>query len=214
MGSVLLLYRRTKLIGIFTLLPVMVNICLLNFFYGFDTGEKVHALVLFGGLLYLLFEEYPRLLAFFLAKPAPPVLQFRGRILRNTVRLSVLFLPVLLISGFHFPRQNPVLGGRYRVTRLWMNEAELYPGNCSDSMFSRVYFEGDDHCTFLYRNDERMRLGSFTYDRKSGLVRVSWHYPAGAGDTLVAQVLSVPGGLGLEGRMGKVPVRMELSRMP
>jgi len=140
-GSVMLLYRRTKLLGVFTLLPVMVNICLLNFFYGFETGEKVHAVVLLLGLLYLLFEEYPRLAAFFLARPAPPVLQFRGRGLRNFVRLSVLFLPVLFISGFHFPKQDPVLGGRYSVARQWVNEAEISPADCGDSVVSRVYFD-------------------------------------------------------------------------
>jgi hypothetical protein len=214
LGSVLLVYRRTKLIGVFTLLPVMVNICLLNFFYGFEIGEQVHAVVLLLGLLYLLFEEYPGLAALFLAKPKPPVLQLRGRALRNIVRLSVLFLPVLLISSFQFPKPDPVLGGRYRVTRLWMNEVELSPGNCSDSVMERVYFDPGGHCTVIYHGGEKMRLGEFVYDRNSGLVRVSWHYPAGASDSLEARVRVISGGLGLEGKMGKAAVRMELERKP
>jgi hypothetical protein len=213
-GSVLLLYRRTKLIGVFTLLPVMVNIFLLDIFYGFEAGETVHAAVLLLGLLYLFLEEYPRLAAFFLAKPGPAVLQFKGRSLRNWVRLSVLFLPVLLISGFHFPRENPVLGGRYTVTRLWMNEAEISPGNCSDSVFSRVYFEGEKQVAMLCHDGEKMRLGTFHYDRKSGLVRVSWHFPAGLTDSLEARVRVIPGGIELDGRMGKRPIRMELARKP
>jgi hypothetical protein len=213
-GSVLLVYRRTKLIGVFTLLPVMVNICLLNFFYGFEIGEQVHAVVLLLGLLYLLFEEYPRLAALFLAKPKPPVLQLKGQRLRTIVRLSVLFLPVLLISGFHFRKLDAVIGGRYRVTRLWVNEAEFSPGNCSDSVMERVYFDRGDQCTVMYHGGEKMRLGEFVYDRNSGLVRISWHYPAGVTDSLVARIRAIPGGLGLDGRMGKLPVRMELEREP
>jgi len=211
-GSVLLVYRRTKLIGVFTLLPVMVNICLLNLFYSFETGEQVHAVVLLLGLLYLLFEEYPRLSALFLAKPKPPVLQLKGRTFWNIVRLSVLFLPVLLISSFHFPKPDPVLGGRYRVTRLWVNEAELSPGNCSDSLIERVYFDRGDHCTLLYHGGEKMRLGEFVYDRNSGLIRISWHYPAGMTDSLEARVRVFSGGLEMDGRMGKLPVRMKLER--
>jgi len=213
-GSVLLLYRRTKLIGVFTLLPIMVNISLLNISYGFEAGEVVHALVLLLGLLYLLFEEYPRLAALFLARPMQPVLQFRGRILRNAVRLSVLFLPLLLISTFHFPRQNPVIGGRYEVTRLWMNEVPVPPADCGDSVFSRIYFDRGDDCAFVGNGFGKMWLGNFIYDEKSSLVRVSWHYPAGARDTLVAKIRPIPGGLGLVGRLGKLPVRMELARKP
>jgi len=214
LGSVLLLYRRTKLIGVFTLLPVMLNICLLDIFYGFEAGEVVHAVVLLLGLLYLLFEEYPRLAAFFLARPAPSVVTIRGRGLRNIVRLSVLFLPVALISSFHFPKKDPVVGGRYVVSRYWINERELSPGNCSDSVVERVYFDRGDHCSVIYHGGEKMRLGNFVYDQKSSLVRVSWYYPAGANDTLTARVRVFPGGIGLDGKMGNRPIRMEVTRRP
>ena len=213
-GSVLLMYRRTKLIGVFTLLPVMLNICLLNIFYGFEAGEVVHAVVLLLGLLYLFFEEYPRLAAFFLAKPASSVLEFRGRGLRNFLRLSVLFLPVLLISSFHFPGKDPVLGGRYRVSRLWINEVDILPGDCSDSVMERVYFDRGNECTVFYHGGEKMRLGNFVYDPNSSLIRVSWHYPAGSNDTLTARVRVFSGGIGLDGKMGNRPVRMELERKP
>lgn len=213
-GSVLLLYRRTKLIGVFTLLPVMVNICLLNIFYGFEAGEVVHAVVLLLGLLYLLFEEYPRLAAFFLARPAPSVLSFRGRGLQNIVRLSVLFLPVVLISSFHFPGKDPVLGGRYAVSRIWINEVDILPGDCSDSVMERVYFDRGGQCTVFYHGGEKMRLGNFVYDPNSSLVRVSWYYPAGSNDTLTARVRVFPGGIGLDGRMGNWPIRMQLARKP
>jgi hypothetical protein len=126
----------------------------------------------------------------------------------------VLFLPVVLISGFHFPRENPVLGGRYVVTRCWINDTILSPGNCGDSVVSRVYFDRGDHCTWVCRDTEKMRLGNFIYDEKSSLVRVSWYYPVGARDSLVARVRPVPGGLGLDGRMGEMPVRLELARKP
>ena len=45
-------------------------------------------------------------------------------------------------------------------------------------------------------------------------MRVSWHYPAGLTDTLFAGVRLLASGFILDGRMGKTPVRMELTRTP
>ena len=132
-----------------------VNTCLLNIFYGFEAGKVVHALVLLLGLLYLLLEEYPRLVAFFLAKPAAPVLQVRG-----------------------------------------------------------VYFDRRHQRKVFYYDGEKMRPGNFVYDPKSSLVRFPWHYPAGANDALTAGVGVFSGEIGLDGKMGDRPIRMELERKP
>ena len=50
-GAFLLMFGRTRLFGTIFLLPVVLNIVLLNIFYGFEAGDTVHAVVLLIGLI-------------------------------------------------------------------------------------------------------------------------------------------------------------------
>jgi len=64
-GACLLMFRRTRLFGAIFLLPVVLNIVLLNIFYGFDAGDTVHALILLVGLSCLILVHWRRLVAVF-----------------------------------------------------------------------------------------------------------------------------------------------------
>ena len=87
LGSFLLVFSRTQLTGIFILLPVVLNIVLLNACYHFEWGESIQALILLTALLYLLLSEYPRLVEFFFrAKTRPPPAPVRSRLLKNGIR--------------------------------------------------------------------------------------------------------------------------------
>ena len=64
-GGMLLLFRRSALLGASILVPVMVNILLINIFFTIAAGaEMVAALVLISSLL-LLWQERQRLIAVF-----------------------------------------------------------------------------------------------------------------------------------------------------
>ena len=66
-GSILLLFRKTSLLGVAVLLPVMVNILLINVFYDIATGAFLNSVLFTLGLLYLLLLRWSDLKAVFLS---------------------------------------------------------------------------------------------------------------------------------------------------
>jgi hypothetical protein len=53
-GAILLLFRRTTLFGVVILLPIMLNIVLINLFYHIAAGAFMNSVLFTLGLLYLL----------------------------------------------------------------------------------------------------------------------------------------------------------------
>ncbi|MBQ4822559.1 hypothetical protein [Aquimarina sp. MMG016] len=64
-GSLLLLFSRTKIIGILLLLPIMANIVLFDLFYQVHRGATINAIVFLVILIGLLFFEKQKLLQVF-----------------------------------------------------------------------------------------------------------------------------------------------------
>lgn len=97
-GAMLLLFHRTRLAGVFVLLPVLANILLMDIFYQIGASVVVHASIMLSGILYFLFIEYNRLKEFFFAaKNQLPSLQL-SKYLKIAIRLSIIFIPLLLIA--------------------------------------------------------------------------------------------------------------------
>ena len=53
-GAMLLLFHRTRLLGVFILLPVLANILLMDIFYQIGYSVVVHASIMMAGILYFL----------------------------------------------------------------------------------------------------------------------------------------------------------------
>jgi len=62
-GALMLLFRRTRLAGVFILLPVLANILLMDIFYQIGISVVVHASIMMAGLLYSRYlpKRYPQL---------------------------------------------------------------------------------------------------------------------------------------------------------
>jgi hypothetical protein len=96
LGSFLLIFRHTQLIGVITLMPVMLNILLINIIYGLPINVLIHSLTIMAGLLYRLFLHYDRLVVFFLRETGnQPRIVMQRRQAKNRIRLSVGVIPLL-----------------------------------------------------------------------------------------------------------------------
>jgi hypothetical protein len=224
LGSFLLVFNRTRLVGIFVLLPVVLNIVLLNACYHFDWGESIQALELLLALLYLLFSEYGRLVEFFFrARSGVAGIRMRSPLLKNGVRLSVVFVPLLLIAHYGPPDKNPWLTGKYRVGHLRINQRDTAVHSCADSILTTVYFDQGNECLFEYNGQQRRVYGIYRLDAGKNKMTVLWHYPKNVHDTLVATLTASGGGAGrgsgdgagtqswiIAGKMGKDSVEMTL----
>lgn len=95
-GSILLLFRRTILLGVATLLPVMSNILLINLFYGISPITCFTALVINLGLVYLLLERKEDIIALF--KQYKSTLPSVGNnTLRTMARIFCIVIPCIFI---------------------------------------------------------------------------------------------------------------------
>jgi len=97
-GAMLLLFHRTRLAGVFVLLPVVANILLMDIFYQIGASVVVHASIMLSGILYFLFIEYKRLREFFFTtKNQLPSLHL-SKFFKIAIRLSIIYIPFLLIA--------------------------------------------------------------------------------------------------------------------
>lgn len=95
-GSVLLLFRKTVLIGAIILFTLMLNLVLVNFFYQMNAGALTQSILITIGLIYLILLDYKRLLAFFIMNKESMYQRFEISInFKNIMRALVLIISLL-----------------------------------------------------------------------------------------------------------------------
>ncbi|MDB5279540.1 MAG: hypothetical protein JWR61_4495 [Ferruginibacter sp.] len=70
-GAMLLLFHKTRLVGVFMLLPLLANILLMDIFYEIGYSVVIHAFIMMAGLVYFMFIEFNRLKEFSLQQRTP-----------------------------------------------------------------------------------------------------------------------------------------------
>jgi hypothetical protein len=119
-GAILLLFRRTTLLGAVVLLPVLVNIVLINLFYNIDSGAFMNSILFTLALCFLLYLRRQELIALFLRRdPGPEPVRLSW--LKNLLRLLVVggafgFLYYFVRNLHHSP-----LEGKWNVDSLVRN---------------------------------------------------------------------------------------------
>ena len=95
-GSCLLLFRRTLLLASMVLLPVMLNIALINIFYNMNAGALLQSVVITLALVFLLLKERKKLVVFFLQTASSlPSMHIKNIPLKTVLRLSAIVLSLL-----------------------------------------------------------------------------------------------------------------------
>jgi hypothetical protein len=215
-GGLLLLFRRTRLLGVLTLLPVLVNIVLVDYFYQMPVGVLWQALIHLTALLYLLGLDAERLVPVLLPPPAQlPRLVLRRPLVRHLARYSVVYVPLLLLSVHEFPDTYPQLTGKYAVRNVQFNGQSLVARSCQDSVLTTVYLDIDHDCVFEFNDTKRRLYGNYTYEAGRRQLRVVWRRPTPRPDTLTATLTpATSGNLLATGQLGAQSVRFTLVKTP
>jgi hypothetical protein len=172
-GALLLVFRRTRLAGVFVLLPILANILMMDIFYAI--GAQMHAAIMMLGVLYFLFIEFNRLREFFFAaKDRLPDVHL-SRFLKMAIRLSIIYVPLLLIAMHGKPDKHPQLTAKYEVTQLKIGQQVLYGTSCADSLLTVVYFDVKNGCVFEFNTPQRRWNG--TYSKENDQLRINWRSP-------------------------------------
>ncbi len=143
-GSILLLFRRTRLLGASILFPAMANIVLINKYYYISPAAYTAALFFTLGLAYLLLLDFEKIkTCFFSLGQEFTRYNFTGSILKNILRVATLSLSfglIWLYANDHTPNTT-FLKGVWLVDSLKYNKEPALQPNASDSLLSRLYFE-------------------------------------------------------------------------
>lgn len=211
-GAMLLLFRRTRLVGVFILLPVVANILLMDIVYQIGGSVVVHASIMMAGVLYFLFVEFGRLKEFFFAtKDQLPALHL-SNFSKMAIRLSIIYIPLLLIAMHGKPDKYPQLTGKYEVAQLKMGQQVLYRTSCADSLLTVVYFDIRNECVFEFNTPQRRWNG--TYSKENDQLRINWRSP---GDRpAFSGILTAADGAGrllLRGKLGNDSMNVVLRKV-
>lgn len=217
-GASLLLYRRTTLLGVLILLPVMVNIVLINLFYKIAVGAFFNSVVYSFALIFFLFLNRERLkvILFDLADQLPDIASNR-RWVRYGLRvlpLFIAFISLKLLIESHPEEQ--LLKGSWKVEKLVRNgQTQSATAWLTDPRaWSRVYFAGQMGCAFTpnpYRFESwEGRSGSYEFDSLRNRLQIAFY----SRDTLRATVSSrTTEAMRLQGVLGPDTLDIHLSRI-
>jgi hypothetical protein len=209
-GAIMLLFNRTRLAGVFILLPVLANILLMDIFYQVGNSVVVHASIMMAGLLYFMFAEFRRLRDFFFTvKEQLPVLHMPA-LVKLAIRLSIIYIPLLLIAMHGKPDKHPELTGKYEVTQIQVGQQVLHKSSCADSLLTVVYLDSRNACIFEFNALQRRWNG--IYSLENDLLKITWHSPPGKSDFSGTIAHADSGRLTLRGTLGGDTIRMLLQK--
>lgn len=176
-GCVLLLFRKTRLIGVFVLLPVMVNIDLIDHFYEISPLAYFNALHYTALLIFLMLLDVEKLTVAFLSYSEKINLNSKTLLL-NALRILVIggaFWKIALLRDGFEPKSK--LNGVWKVERISRNEQMVVPTAYQDSVWSKLYFEWRYGCLFKYHPDKFQKKdlhGQYAIDEKTRTVRFNF----------------------------------------
>jgi hypothetical protein len=190
-GSGLLLFRRTTLLGVFFLLPVMVNIVLIDIFYSIAGGALMNAILFTSGLTYLLLLRWGAIVVFFKQSRSPlPVIRFGG--VKNLLRLLLVVYAAGFIYYVSTTKAPADLTGKWRVDQLVRNgETARVNDWLTDSLsWKNIYLEEYGRFTFspnpYFVESARATIGSYKYEAPKKTIRFVAYRPELPADTLYA----------------------------
>lgn len=217
-GSVLLLYRRTTFLGVMLLLPVMVNIILINIFYKITLGAFFNSFIYLLALVFLLMLHAQKLkMIFWDLIDHIPAIPFRRSWVKNSLRLLLIaaaFVCLKVAIATH--PYDQTLKGTWTVKNLIRN-GQVQPATAwltDHAAWNRVYFAGYEGCAFSpnpYRFEPtESLLGSYEFDSLKNTLLVVFY----SHDTLRATIRNrTAEAMLLHGVLGRDTLEMQLARL-
>ncbi|RWY55571.1 hypothetical protein [Mucilaginibacter gilvus] len=211
LGGTLLLFRKTRLVGAFVLLPMLLNIMLLDLYY-LNLLVQVYVMLEVLAVIYLIMLEYRRLVEFFLvAKGNSPLYNFGSKGLGYAIKASVIIIPALALCMHQYPSNYPEIMGKYEVKRVLINNIDKTTSPCRDSVLTHVFIDHYD-LVLGYPDYHDKVIGRYDYNPATKQITVTFHYPVK--DTLVATITPGNGEMKtLTGKMGGKDLKIEMERV-
>lgn len=197
-GPVLLLFRRTVLLGVFILMPVMINIFLLNIFYKIGSGAMVNSGFFSLALVYLLCLHWQKIKPIFLhnhyllPKLASPNL-------KNVLRFFILLLAFMLTYQWrlrfpeNYKKADENILGKWKVQKRFVNDSldNQNAWQANENIWSTLYFINAGQFAFsnnpyYYTSRTGGVSGEYVFDKRNKTLNFYFFQPK---DTLKANII-------------------------
>lgn len=215
-GSVLLLFKRTRLLGLIMLVPVLLNIILIDIYYHLHTWVLVHAIILMSGIIYLLYQYKTVLIQFFFHL-SPDILKWNmGRKTQWTAGVIILLLPLILLLTYRSPDKHPRFTGKYKVNDLYVNNIPQQAGNFRDSVLTTIYMDLQDDMVLEFNHYNNRYIGTYHYDPGTQRISAKWRYPSNFKLRFEGTLLPMEHShdFRFKGLLGKDSIQMQLIHIP
>lgn len=217
-GCILLLFRKTRLLAIMILLPVMVNIDLIDHFYKISPLAYYNALHYTFMLTFLLFLDYDKLKEAFFSRQESWVINWKSiglNLIRVLIIGSAFWKISELRSGF---QPKTAINGVWKVEEITQKNKTIIPAICQDTVWSKIYFEWRYGCIFKYNpdkfNDKKDLNGNYKVDETKKELTVNFYKEdESKGDSLQLNYQIKDSSMVLRGMYMKDSVVMKLKKL-
>jgi hypothetical protein len=200
LGSALLLFDRSRLLGYLLLLPVMVNVLFVNVFYSIAPGALLNSMLFLTGILFLVSIDRRKIIEVIWEKiVADSATSARHNTLRHVFGL-LLLMGMAFWAAWHTAggtRGDEALGGVWSVDSLSRNGKPIARDAWrEDSLaWKRIYFAGRHGCAFSpnpYRYESGEGLyGTYEFDAGRHRLEAILKSTNGDKDTVNLQAVSI-----------------------
>jgi hypothetical protein len=178
-GATLLLFRRTTLLGIVILIPVMANIVLINIFYDIAVGAFLNSVIFTLGLVYLLILRWPDLktVLFHPASHLPEVGSAWSRYFLKFASMTAAFGFIWYLASMD---PKPEIVGKWRITQMIRNKDTVKSDAwMKDSLaWTTVYIESHNFLMLCpnpyYYDKDRSTNVEYKYDKNRQTIKLSF----------------------------------------
>jgi len=180
-GALLLLFRRTTLLSIFLLLPVMVNIVMIDLFYGIPPAPTTISILFTAGLIYLLLLHTQRLIRLFF-KTVYALPKAGNRSVNNILRVAVVVFSFMgiyqdVLKNKYLPGDPEILG-KWKVEQSSINGKEVSPNawQTDSSTWATIYFFNAGYCAIgsnpYYFDRTKRNIGEYSFNQSKHLLNI------------------------------------------
>ncbi|SHN33943.1 hypothetical protein [Chitinophaga sp. CF418] len=216
-SAYLLLWPRTRLLGLICMVPILLNIILIDVFYHLPTGVLLHAIILMAGVIYLMMQYRTHLVKFFFhALPAAITSTALNNRTIHILRSTVILLPLILLATYTYPDKHPQFTGKYRVNHLMINGRPIAAHSTKDSVLTTVYMDWLDDFVLEFNHYNNRYIGTYQYDPGTDSLRVQWRYPVGFNTRFSGSLKKADkkGDYLFAGQLGTNILEMKLEKLP
>lgn len=192
-GSILLLFRKTTLLGSFILLPVMINILLINVFFNIAEGAFLNSVVYTIGLLYLLLLRWADLKAVFW-ETASKLPAIKLGLIKYIFRFISIGFAFAMIYTLADPDQSHPWQGKWTVDEFIRNGDTVHDDAwvTDQTIWKNIYVENSGRLIlssnpYVYESD-RAQWADFKYDQLKHELHLSIERGWTEKDTMIASV--------------------------